>query len=124
VVNAGLELAGRGPLQPLARQDAKRAGVPEAFTVPAADPNGSWASTLDTLRAPRGRDEPLWHWRQGPIKPVVFQAPERITDEVVQLHLAHPLVQRSWLASGPRAGRPTICPGQRCSATTAMPSPE
>lgn len=94
VVNAGLELADRGPLVPVSKGEAAKAGVPEAFAVPADDPNGPWASTLDTLRPPRGRDEPLWKWRQGPIKPVVFKAPERITDEVVQLHLAHPLVQR------------------------------
>jgi hypothetical protein len=94
VVNAGLELAGRGPLDPVARAVAVKAGVPEAFVVPADDPNGSWARTLDTLRPARGRDEPLWHWRQGSIKPVVFQPPELTADGVVQLHLAHPLVQR------------------------------
>jgi hypothetical protein len=93
VVNAGLELANRGPLKSVP-EEASTADVPEAFAVPADDPNGPWAATLDTLRPARGRNESFWQWRKGPLKPVVFRAPERLTDEVVQLHLAHPLVQR------------------------------
>lgn len=94
VVDAGLELAGHGRLARLPGGGISGAGVKEAFTLPAIDPTGSWATTLDSLRPSRGRDQPPWEWREGPIKPVVFQAPERVTDEVVQLHLAHPLVQR------------------------------
>jgi hypothetical protein len=94
VVNAGLELANRGPLIPVAKEAAAAAQVPEAFAVAADEPNGSWAATLDTLRPARGRDESFSHWRQGGLKPVVFKAPTRMTDEVVHLHLAHPLVQR------------------------------
>jgi hypothetical protein len=93
VVDAGLELAQRGRLEP-APEGARRANVEEAFAVPATDPNGSWSATLDTLRPARGRDEAIWQWRQGPLKPVVFRAPHTMTDEVVQLHLAHPLAQR------------------------------
>lgn len=93
VVNAGLELAGRAPLES-APAEAARLGVPQAFTVTADDPNGPWAATWDSLRPARGRDEPLWHWRRGPIRPVVFKPPAHMTDEVVHLHLAHPLVQR------------------------------
>lgn len=94
VVDAGLELAGHGRLESYAGAPLVGAGVKQAFTVPPIEPDGAWATTLDSLRAPRGRDEPVWSWRKGPIKPVVFQAPDRMTDEVVQLHLAHPLVQR------------------------------
>lgn len=92
VVDAGLELAGHGRLTRLG--GAGIPGIKEAFTVPPIDPTGSWATTLDSLRPSRGRDEAWWSWREGPLKPVVFEAPEHMTDEVVQLHLAHPLVQR------------------------------
>ncbi|HWD97648.1 MAG TPA: hypothetical protein VG345_01365 [Bryobacteraceae bacterium] len=58
-----------------------------------ADP--TWAATLDSLRQPRKRGEKFWDWRRdSPIRPVVFEDPGRVTDEVVQLHLEHRVVQR------------------------------
>jgi superfamily II DNA or RNA helicase len=58
-----------------------------------ADP--SWAATLDTLRAPAREDEPLYQWRREyPIRPVVFDPPDTVDDDVVQLHLEHRVVQR------------------------------
>ena len=58
-----------------------------------ADP--SWAETMDTLRASRRRDQKLWEWRRdSPIRPVVFEDPGLMTDEVVHLHLEHRVVQR------------------------------
>lgn len=58
-----------------------------------ADP--SWADTMDTLRAPRQRGQKPWEWRrESPIRPVVFEDPGTLTDEVVHLHLEHRVVQR------------------------------
>ncbi|HVC99429.1 MAG TPA: DISARM system SNF2-like helicase DrmD, partial [Pirellulales bacterium] len=58
-----------------------------------ADP--TWADTMDTLRAPRERGKKPWEWRrESPIRPVVFEDPGTMTDEVVHLHLAHRIVRR------------------------------
>jgi superfamily II DNA or RNA helicase/DNA-binding transcriptional regulator YiaG len=58
-----------------------------------ADP--TWAETMDSLRVPRPRDQKLWEWRRtSPIRPVVFEDPGVVTDEVVQLHLEQRAVQR------------------------------
>ena len=58
-----------------------------------ADP--TWAETMDSLRAPRPRDQKLWEWRRtSPIRPVVFEDPGVVTNEVVQLHLEQRAVQR------------------------------
>ncbi len=55
-----------------------------------------WARTLDTLRPPKPKDQSWWDWRaQNPPKPVVFEPLERMTDEVIQLHLEHPVVRRA-----------------------------
>jgi len=55
-----------------------------------------WARTLDTLRPPRPASEPPWAWRAAtPPKPVVFEPLRRMTDDVIQLHLEHPLVRRA-----------------------------
>lgn len=53
-----------------------------------------WQRTLDALRPPKSRDEQVYEWRRRPPKPVVFEPLERMTEEVEQLHLEHPLVQR------------------------------
>jgi superfamily II DNA or RNA helicase len=55
----------------------------------------TWASTLDTLREPpkEGRRDFAWR-KDAPIRPVVFDPPQGIDDEVVQLHLEHRVVQR------------------------------
>jgi SNF2 family DNA or RNA helicase len=59
----------------------------------AADPG--WAPALDTLRDRRLRGEKLWEWRRrAPIRPVVFEDPGNLSEEVVQLHLEHRVVQR------------------------------
>lgn len=58
-----------------------------------ADP--TWAETMDTLRAPRKRDQKLWDWRKSsPIRPVVFEDPGIVNDDVVHLHLEQRVVQR------------------------------
>lgn len=69
------------------------------FIFPALDQrNGgdpSWANTLDGLREPRKDGQTLWDWRRdAAIRPIVFATPDTMTDEVVQLHLEHRVVQR------------------------------
>ncbi len=55
----------------------------------------SWAETMDSLRVPRKREQKLFEWRNSAqIRPVVFEDPGRVTDEVVQLHLEQRVVQR------------------------------
>ena len=50
---------------------------------------------MDTLRVPRPRDQKFWEWRRNsPIRPVVFEDPGVVTEEVVQFHLEHRVVQR------------------------------
>ena len=51
--------------------------------------------TLDTLRTPRERDQKFWEWRrQSTIRPIVFDDPGSLTEDVVHLHLEHPVVKR------------------------------
>ncbi len=66
------------------------------YVFPALDQRQStWADTMDTLRAPRERDQKPWQWRrESPIRPVVFDDPGIVTDDVVQLHLEQRVVQR------------------------------
>ena len=60
-----------------------------------AETDLSWAATLDTLRAPRGRKQKLAEWRQeAPIRPVVFEDVGVLTDDVVHLHLEQRVAQR------------------------------
>jgi len=57
--------------------------------------DASWADTLDTLRTPRERGQPFWEWRrQSIIRPVVFEDSGTMTEDVVHLHLEHPVVKR------------------------------
>lgn len=82
-------------LAPLPNPDSP---VP-AFQFPAIDERSgadpTWAETMDTLRVPRKRDQKLWEWRRSsPIRPVVFEDPGTVGDEVVHLHLEQRVVQR------------------------------
>jgi superfamily II DNA or RNA helicase len=91
-LSCGLELMGAEPLQ-------EAPGAPRRFVFPALDRraggDASWANTLDTLRAPREREQAFWEWRrESAIRPVVFEDPGVMTDDVVHLHLEHPVVRR------------------------------
>jgi superfamily II DNA/RNA helicase len=58
-----------------------------------ADP--TWATTLDTLRRRRKKDEKPWDWRrESPPRPVVFADPGTLDDEFVHLHLEHRVARR------------------------------
>jgi superfamily II DNA or RNA helicase len=85
LVDEGLKLAGTRGLQPIPGQRG-------AYRMPELPP--SWVETLDSLRVPRRRDEPLWDWRRKPLLPVVFEPPALYGDAQVHLHLAHPVVLR------------------------------
>ena len=94
-LSCSLELLGAERLKPT--QDG--APGPERFTFPALDQrtgaDPSWADTMDSLRAPRSREQKFYEWRRSSaIRPVVFEDPGVVTDDVVQLHLEHRIVQR------------------------------
>jgi SNF2 family DNA or RNA helicase len=91
-LSCALELVGAEPLK-----DAPNA--PGGFVFPCLDQrqggDPSWSSTLDALRTPRRRDQPFWEWqRESGIRPVVFEDPGTLTEEVVHLHLEHRVAQR------------------------------
>jgi hypothetical protein len=91
-LSASLELQGVGGLAAV----PGHAGV---YALPLDDArlgkDPAWAETLDTLRAPRGRDQKLWEWRKNaPIRPLVFRDVGSLDDATVHLHLEHRLVQR------------------------------
>ncbi|WP_448596804.1 DISARM system SNF2-like helicase DrmD [Thermoleptolyngbya sp.] len=98
-LSVALELMGAEPLKPLdaaaAVGDEERSQwiVPPLDQQAGADP--TWATTLDTLRAPRQKTQKLWDWRkEAPIRPVVFRDPGSLDGQVVHLHLEHRMVQR------------------------------
>ena len=93
-LSCSLSLLGAEPLTET-RDDRGRPvwTVPPLNTRAAADP--SWASTLDTLRAPRPAGQKLADWRrEAPIRPVVFKDEGVVTEATVHLHLDQRLAQR------------------------------
>ncbi len=55
----------------------------------------SWAATLDTLRAPRQKNQKVADWRrEAPIRPVVFEDAGVLTEDTVHLHLEQRVAQR------------------------------
>ncbi len=86
-ISCALELLHAPPLKPR---------VPGEFILPKLDDTqSSWAETMDSLRVPRQRGQRLFEWRStSPIRPVVFEDPGKVTDEVVQLHLEQRVVKR------------------------------
>lgn len=85
--------------EPLKLQANGEGQGPARYRFPALDQRSSadpsWADTMDSLRAPRPREQRFWDWRRtSPIRPVVFHDPGEVTDEVVQLHLEQRVVQR------------------------------
>ena len=94
-LSCSLELLGAEGLKPAAASDGRQARYlfPNLDTRHGADP--TWAGTLDTLRVPPEDGKQNFQWRrQSPLRPVVFDAPEGIDDDIVQLHLSHRITQR------------------------------
>ncbi|MFO0558012.1 MAG: DISARM system SNF2-like helicase DrmD [Polyangiales bacterium] len=82
-IDVGLELSGASALKPLGD---------ERYELPTLA--ASWQDTVDTLRPPRGRDEPLWEFRKKKPWPIVFRPPPKMNSAQAHVHLEHPLVQR------------------------------
>lgn len=93
-LSSSLELIGAKTLEPLkTKSGPPRLSFPALDQRHGADP--TWAETMDTLRVPRARDQKFWEWRRSsPVRPVVFDDPGVLDDEVVHLHLEHRVVQR------------------------------
>ncbi|MGH7554602.1 MAG: helicase-related protein, partial [Longimicrobiales bacterium] len=94
-LSSALELMGAERLAPVTHAD----GGPARYRFPALDrrhgADASWADTLDALRPPRVRDQRIWEWRRdSAIRPVVFEDPGTMDEDVVQLHLEHRIVRR------------------------------
>ncbi len=96
-ISCGLQLVGADPLRPVTT-DGSEPGPPRFVFPPLDERHGAdptWADTMDTLRAPRERDQKFWEWRRtSPIRPIVFEDPGTVTDDVVHLHLEHRVVRR------------------------------
>ena len=97
-ISCALELMKAEPLKELAADTSDGRPItccqfPALDQREGADP--TWADTIDTLRAPRRRDQKFWDWRrESPIRPIVFEDTGRMDEEVVHLHLEHRVVQR------------------------------
>ena len=97
-ISCALELDRRGAAE-AGRSDRRQSERAQPLVFPALDQregaDPTWADTMDTLRVPRARDQKPWEWRRvSPIRPVVFEDPGTMDDEVVHLHLEHRVVQR------------------------------
>jgi superfamily II DNA or RNA helicase len=96
-ISCSLELVGADTLRP--DTEAEHDGGPARFVFPALDQregaDPTWADTMDTLRAPRERGQKFWEWRRtSPIRPIVFEDPGVVDEDVVHLHLEQRVVQR------------------------------
>jgi SNF2 family DNA or RNA helicase len=93
-VSCALQILGSDPLKSSEDSNGRvRCSFPALDQRPGADP--SWAETMDSLRAPKPREQKFWEWRKtSPIRPVVFEDPGVVTEEVVQLHLEQRVVTR------------------------------
>ena len=94
-LSCSLELLGAEALTPVKSTNSKYDSYvfPNLAQSHGQDP--TWATTLDTLRVPPedGKRNFLWR-KQSPLRPVVFEAPKEMDDDVVQLHLSHRVTQR------------------------------
>jgi hypothetical protein len=96
-ISCALEIVGATPLTSSAGNGAQPG--PRRFAFPAIDQrhgaDPTWAETMDTLRTPRRREQTFWEWRRtSPLRPVIFEDPGTLDDEVVHLHLEQRVVQR------------------------------
>jgi SNF2 family DNA or RNA helicase len=94
-LSCSLEMLGADALkqQSSPNGDPPRYVFPNLDTRHGADP--TWSNTLDTLRVPPEDGKRNFQWRrESPLRPVIFEAPEGLDDDVVQLHLSHRIAQR------------------------------
>jgi len=93
-LSCSLELLGAEPLE----ESRDEHGHP-VWSFPPLDrraqADASWAATLDTLRAPRKKDQKLADWRrEAKVRPVVFEDAGVLTEDTVHLHLEQRVAQR------------------------------
>jgi superfamily II DNA or RNA helicase len=93
-LSCSLELLGAEPLT----ETQDESGEP-AWKFPLldrrAETDPSWAATIDTLRAPRKKNQKVAEWRrEAPIRPVIFEDAGVLTEDTVHLHLDQRVVQR------------------------------
>ncbi|EKU96517.1 DNA/RNA helicase, superfamily II, SNF2 family [Leptolyngbya sp. PCC 7375] len=98
-ISSSLEVLGAKSLSPISDKEALENPDHARWEIPALDEklgtDPTWATTLDTLRAPRQRGQKLWEWRkESPISPVIFRDSGTLDGEAVHLHLEQRLVQR------------------------------
>ena len=92
-ISCSLQLLGADTLTPADHDGISCFKMPDIDQREGAD--STWGDTMDTLRVPRKRDQKLWDWRrEAPIRPVVFDDPGIVGDDVVHLHLEQRVVQR------------------------------
>ena len=93
-LSCSLELLGANPLTETTDEDGRRAwAFPPLDQCSQTDP--SWATTLDTLRAPRKQNQKLADWRrEAPIRPVLFEDAGVLSEDTVHLHLEQRVAQR------------------------------
>lgn len=94
-INASLKLLNADAI----KQTKVDPSLPQAFAIPSLHErdgaDASWVETMDALRVPRKPDQKPWEWRRdNPVRPIVFDAPEQMSEDVIHLHLEHRLVQR------------------------------
>ena len=97
-LSCSLKLLGAEPIKELPAEQEWQHQL-ERFSFPRLDlregAESNWGPTMDTLRAPRTKDQKPWEWRsKAPIRPVIFEDPGVMDDRVVHLHLEHRMVQR------------------------------
>jgi superfamily II DNA or RNA helicase len=93
-LSCSLKLLGTEPLAESTDEEGRR-----VWTFPPLDRRAeidpSWATTLDTLRAPRKQNQKVADWRrEAPIRPVVFEDTGILTEDTVHLHLEQRVAQR------------------------------
>jgi superfamily II DNA or RNA helicase len=94
-LSCSLELLNAEPLKAVTGppDQPARFVFPDLESRRGADP--TWSVTLDALRVPSEDGKRSFLWRKdSPVRPVVFEAPEGIDEDVVQLHLEHRIVKR------------------------------
>ena len=65
--------------------------TPLSWNIP-NEMDSSWAPVLDGMREDRTED--MKPWQKPPIKPIAFEAADKLDANTIQLHLGHPLVMR------------------------------
>jgi ERCC4-related helicase len=91
-ISCALEMLGADPLRVAADHTT---GLKEYMLPKLDEREASWTETMDSLRAPKEREQTIYEWRRmAPIRPVVFKDPGRVTEDVVQFHLEQRVVQR------------------------------